>query len=81
MGDGVIADLPGNVMVLDRKDNLVASQGEGECSNKDSSTVRNQIPGTFVSGRFVCPHGACFDHEGNTFMVEAGPVTRLRAFG
>jgi hypothetical protein len=76
----VIADLPGKVMILDHKDNLVASQGKGESSNKDSSTVRNQVPGTFVSGRFG-PHGACFDHEGNRFMVEAGPVTRLRAFG
>ncbi|PYV80668.1 MAG: hypothetical protein DMG93_18305 [Acidobacteria bacterium] len=32
-------------------------------------------------GRFVCPHGACFDHEGNVFVVEwveAGRVTKLR---
>jgi hypothetical protein len=34
-----------------------------------------------VPGRFVCPHGACFDHEGNIFVVEwveSGRVTKLR---
>jgi hypothetical protein len=35
----------------------------------------------FPNGRFVCPHGATFDHEGNLFVVEwveAGRVTKLR---
>jgi hypothetical protein len=77
-GDVVIADLMSKVMIPGRKNNLVASLGRGESSNKDCSTVRNQAIGTFVSGRFVCPHRACFDHEGNIFVVEAGQVTRLR---
>jgi hypothetical protein len=80
-GNVVIADLLSKVTILDRKDNVVASLGEGEYSNKDWSAVRNQAPGTFVPGRFICPHGACFDHEGNIFVVEwveAGRVTKLR---
>lgn len=80
-GDVVIADLLSKVVILDRKNNVVASLGEGEYSSKDWSAVRNQAPGTFVRGRFVCPHGACFDHEGNIFVVEwveAGRVTKLR---
>jgi hypothetical protein len=80
-GAVVIADLLSKVTILDSRNNLVASLGEGEYSNKDWSTVRNQAPGTFVPGRFVCPHGACFDHEGNIFVVEwveAGRVTKLR---
>jgi hypothetical protein len=80
-GDVVIADLLSKVAILDRKNNVVASLGEGEYSNKDWSTVRNQAPGTFAPGRFVCPHGACFDHAGNIFVVEwveAGRVTKLR---
>ncbi len=35
----------------------------------------------FIPGKFVCPHGACFDHDGNTFVVEwveVGRVTKLR---
>ena len=35
----------------------------------------------FIPGRFICPHGACFDHDGNIFVVEwveVGRVTKLR---
>jgi hypothetical protein len=80
-GDVVIADLLSKVIVLDRKNNVVASLGESEYSKEDWSAVRNQAPGTFVAGRFVCPHGACFDHVGNIFVVEwveSGRVTKLR---
>jgi hypothetical protein len=80
-GDVVIADLLSKVIILDRKNNVIASLGEGEYSSNDWSMVRNQAPGTFVSGRFVCPHSACFDHEGNIFVVEwveSGRVTKLR---
>lgn len=80
-GDVVIADLMSKVVIIDRKNNVVASLGDGEYSKQDWSTVRNQASGTFVPGRFVCPHGACFDHEGNIFVVEwveSGRVTKLR---
>jgi hypothetical protein len=78
----VIADLLSKVTILDRENHVVASLGEGEYTNKDWSSVRSQAPGTFVPGRFVCPHGACFDHEGNIFVVEwveTGRVTKLRS--
>ncbi|HYM08064.1 MAG TPA: hypothetical protein VEU11_16040 [Terriglobales bacterium] len=80
-GDVVIADLLSKVTILDRQNKVVASLGEGEYLKTDWSTVRNQPPGIFVPGRFVCPHGACFDHAGNIFVVEwveAGRVTKLR---
>jgi TAT (twin-arginine translocation) pathway signal sequence len=80
-GEVVIPDLLSKVIILDRKNNVIVSLGEGEYSNADWATVRNQSPGTFVPGRFVCPHGACFDHEGNIFVVEwveSGRVTKLR---
>ena len=35
----------------------------------------------FIPGQFICPHGACFDHDGNIFVVEwveVGRVTKLR---
>jgi hypothetical protein len=34
-----------------------------------------------VPGEFICPHGACYDHEGSIFVVEwveVGRVTKLR---
>jgi hypothetical protein len=80
-GEVVVADLLSKVTILDRQNRVVASLGEGEYSKQDWRTVRNQSPGTFVPGRFVCPHGACFDHAGNIFLVEwveAGRVTKLR---
>jgi hypothetical protein len=77
----VVPDLLSKVVILDRKNNVIATLGEGEYSKQDWSTVRNQAAGTFVPGRFVCPHGACFDHDGNIFVVEwveSGRVTKLR---
>jgi hypothetical protein len=35
----------------------------------------------FQPGKFVCPHGACFDHNGNIFVVEwveVGRVSKLQ---
>jgi hypothetical protein len=80
-GDVVIPDLLSKVIILDRKNKVVATLGESEYSREDWSAVRNQAPGTFTPGRFVCPHGACFDHAGNIFVVEwveSGRVTKLR---
>jgi len=80
-GDVVIADLMSKVIVLDHSNTVVARLGEGEYSRDDWGSVRNQAPGSFAPGRFVCPHGACFDHEGNIFVVEwveSGRVTKLR---
>jgi hypothetical protein len=80
-GELVIADLLSKVTILDRQNKVIVSLGKGEYTNKDWSSVRNQAPGTFVPGRFVCPHGACFDHYGNVFVVEwveMGRVTKLR---
>lgn len=80
-GDVVIPDLLSKVVILDRKNEVVAILGEGEYSKQDWTVARNQAPGTFAPGRFVCPHGACFDHEGNIFVVEwveSGRVTKLR---
>ena len=51
----------------------------------DSATkwreTRTKPREAFTPGKFVCPHGACFDHEGNIFVVEwveVGRVSKLR---
>jgi hypothetical protein len=80
-GNLVIADLMSKVIILGRDNKVAAILGDGEYSKQDWASVRNQSPGTFAPGRFVCPHGACFDHEGNIFVVEwveSGRVTKLR---
>lgn len=42
--------------------------------------IRND-PKRWVAGKFVHPHDACFDHDGNIFVVEwvdTGRVTLLK---
>ena len=80
----VIPDLWSKVVVLDRDNKLVASLGDGQYSQDDWNKIRTQERETFVPGKFICPHSACFDHAGNIFVVEwveVGRVTKLRKVG
>ena len=61
---------------------VVASLGNGDYSTQQEwYKARQQARDAFIPGRFLCPHGACFDHRGNIFVVEwveVGRVTKLR---
>jgi hypothetical protein len=79
-GKVVIPDLDARVQVLDEKNNVVAVLGDAGDA-KEARKLRTQAREAFVPGKFVCPHGACFDHQGNIFVVEwveIGRVTKLR---
>ena len=46
-----------------------------------NNPLRREPRESFIPGQFICPHGACFDHDGNIFVVEwveVGRVTKLR---
>ena len=76
----VIPDLQGRVTVMDGNNRVVAHLGDSNPAT-GSHPLRAQPRETFVPGQFMCPHGACFDHEGNIFVaewVEVGRVTKLR---
>lgn len=79
-GKVVIPDLDARVQILDEKNNVVAVLGDfGDA--KEARKLRTQSRDTFVAGKFINPHGACFDHNGNIFVaewVEVGRVTKLR---
>ena len=81
-GDVVIPDLRSKVVVLDGGNKVAATLGNGDYStDQDWYKARQQARDTFIPGRFLCPHGACFDHQGNIFVVEwveVGRVTKLR---
>jgi len=81
-GDVVIPDLWSKVVILDKDNKVAASLGNGDYSNQeDWYKARQQARDTFKPGRFLCPHGACFDHQGNIFVVEwveVGRVSKLR---
>jgi hypothetical protein len=78
-GTIVVPDLWARVTLLDRQNRVVAQLGEaGVDSWKE---IRKGPREAFTPGKFVCPHGACFDHDGNIFVVEwveVGRVTKLR---
>jgi hypothetical protein len=81
-GDVVIPDLRSKVVILDKTNKVAAILGNGDYSTQeDWYKARQQARDTFIPGRFLCPHGACFDHQGNIFVVEwveVGRVTKLR---
>ncbi len=78
-GDIVIPDLDARVNLLDRDNKVIAVLGADD--SKTWGDLRKQPRDKFIPGKFICPHGACFDHAGNIFVVEwveVGRVTKLR---
>ena len=78
-GDVVVPDLGARVTLLDRNNQVILHLGDDSASKW--SDTRKLSRDHFTPGKFVCPHGACFDHAGNIFVVEwveVGRVTKLR---
>jgi hypothetical protein len=80
-GNVVIPDLQTRVTLIDKNNHIITHLGD-PLPNGPANPPRNTTNRTsFVPGQFVAPHGACFDHEGNIFVVEwveMGRVTKLR---
>ena len=75
----VVPDLAARVTLIGRDNNVIEHLGED--TTNDWRKMRTRARDAFVPGKFVCPHGACFDHAGNIFVVEwveIGRVTKLR---
>ena len=78
-GDMVVPDLFARVTLMDRNNRIIENLGDD--SHSDYMATRKLSRDHFTPGKFVCPHGACFDHSGNIFVVEwveVGRVSRLR---
>jgi sugar lactone lactonase YvrE len=78
-GDVVIPDLGARVTLMDRNNRVIEHLGD-DSESKWRST-RTMTRDHFTPGKFVAPHGARFDHEGNIFVVEwveVGRVTKLQ---
>lgn len=78
-GDVVVPDLFARVTLLDRNNQLIAQLGDD--GQSPYMETRKMTRDHFKPGKFVCPHGACFDHAGNIFVVEwveVGRVTKLQ---
>jgi hypothetical protein len=79
-GNVVVPDLHGRVTVLDRANTIKVHLGDSNHENWNNP-LRREPREKFIPGQFICPHGACFDRQGNIFVVEwveVGRVTKLR---
>ena len=78
-GDVLVPDLGARVTLLDKNNQVIIHLGDDSASKwRDTRKLSRDH---FTPGKFVCPHGACFDHAGNIFLVEwveVGRVTKLR---
>lgn len=80
----LVPDLHARVTLLDKDNNVITHLGydpEWTKQALDGFKMRGQ-PQQWQAGRFVHPHDACFDRDGNIFVVEwvsTGRVTKLRA--
>lgn len=78
----LVPDLHARILIFDGKNNLVANLGYDEAyTNQVLEMKMRTQPETWVDGRFVHPHDACFDKDFNiivTEWVDAGRVSFLR---
>lgn len=79
----LVPDLHCRVTLLDKDDNVIVQLGDDEAWRKvalEGFRMRGQRP-QWQPGKFIHPHDACFDKDGNIFVVEwvsTGRVTKLR---
>lgn len=78
----VVPELYGRVTLLDQRNNVVARLGDdSERIRQDSQRTIRRDPRQWRAGKFVHPHDACFDPDGNIYVAEwvaTGRVTRLK---
>jgi hypothetical protein len=79
----LVPDLHARVTLMDKDNAVITHLGyDPEWTKRalDGFKMRSK-PETWEDGRFIHPHDACFDRDGNIFVVEwvaAGRVSKLR---
>ena len=82
----VVPDLVSRVTLLDKDNQVIAHLGDDHARIKADQKEHNTFhirtdESTWQDGKFIHPHDACFDAEGNIFVAEwvkNGRVTKLR---
>jgi hypothetical protein len=77
----LVPDLHARVSLFDRDNHVITHLGydaawTSKVLAKGKLTLR-QHPEQWEAGRFVHPHDACFDRDGNIFVVEWVPTGRV----
>lgn len=78
--DLLVPDLHGRVTILDGKNDVITHLGDNPDVQKREG-YPNLPHGERTPGKFISPHGACWDKAGNIFVAEwvnDGRVTKLR---
>ena len=80
----LVPDLHARVSLFGKDNQLIMHLGYDEAWTKevlaDGMKMRRE-PNRWQPGRFIHPHDACYDHDGNIYVVEwvpTGRVTKLR---
>ena len=80
-----VADkLANQITLLDKDNNILAQLGDDDSWRNrvlDKKEKMRASPGKWQVGKFIHPHDAAFDKDGNLFIVEwvvGGRVTKLR---
>ena len=63
----VVPDLFARVTLMDKENRIIINLGDD--SGSDYMQTRKLSRDHFPPGKFVCPHGACFDLLGNIYVV------------
>lgn len=77
--DLLVPDLFGRVTIFDKNNTLITHLG-GDKDWNQPDQYPNVPKDTLVTGKFVSPHSACYDKDGNIFVVEwinYGRVTKM----
>jgi hypothetical protein len=81
----LVPDLHARVTLLDKNNKPIVHLGDDPVWREEVKKFQiRRDPKTWVPGKFVHPHDACFDRDGNIFVVEwveTGRVTKLRRVG
>ncbi|HEY3444472.1 MAG TPA: hypothetical protein VGK29_27220 [Paludibaculum sp.] len=75
----LVPDLEARVTLMDKENKVLAQLCDDESNTWGQ--LRKEPREKFAPGKFVCPHSACFDKDGNIFVVEwveVGRVTKLK---
>lgn len=79
-GELLIPDLHGRVTIFDKTNKLITHLGDNP-DIWDAKGWPNLPDNTWQAGKFISPHAACWDADGNVYVVEwiaEGRVTKLR---
>jgi len=80
----LVPDLASRITLLDKDNKVIAHLGqdpEWEKAMKTAKPRMRETPDQWQAGRFVHPHDACFDKNGDIFVAEwvaTGRVSKLK---